>query len=356
MRNEFKNDNAIPWWLWLFRKKTLPNGAIYFLSRRYPTSPRFFPLFNEFTNTEIILFKGSRFPLIDRFYLSLLPVFVKIFRRKISKYVWFIALNSNPDLTVSTNMILNLDDPTFSSNEIKELLAWESEQISKGFSSCIVCTTKRVKEYLQNNHIQSKICVIPQGHSIEPEYTTASQRNSENLDVVYISPSIDVAGDKHAGHAMWDATTLLVEIWPLIQASNIRLHLVGKLGKNASSITDDKRVISHGLLSVSECAKLLPSFDLALYPRKVDNGWQPQKLVEYIGAGLPILGFRLIDTEIVEELGVGVLVDSAEEFALRIEEFCEDGQELDLLRQRTREYAYKYSWKSLAINFEAIYR
>lgn len=355
MQNKFKNPNAVSWWLWIFRKNRLPNGAIYFLSRRYSTSPRFFPLFNEFEKTEIVLFKGSRFPLVDRFYLSLLPIFMRVFSKKISKYSWFTALNSNPDLIVGSNMILNLDDPTFSATEIKELLSWESKVISKGFSSCIVCTTKRVADYLKDNELQSNVIVIPQGHSVNLKRTNNLAKSSKYLDIVYISPSIDIAGDKHGGHTMWDASTLLLEIWPLIQSDNLRLHLIGKLGKNASSILSDKRIIPYGLLSVSDCADLLPSFDLALYPRKVDNGWLPQKLVEYIGAGLPILGFRLIDTEIIEELGVGVLVDGVDEFASRLDHFCENTQELETLRENSRHYATQYSWKSLADKFEEIY-
>jgi hypothetical protein len=355
MRNRFVNPNVVSWWLWIFRKNKLPNGAIYFLSRRYATSPRFFPLFNEFTKTEIILFKGSRFPLVDRFYLSLLPIFIKIYRRKISKYSWFIALNSNLDLIVGSNMILNLDDPTFSDAEIKDLLSWEAKVISNGFYSCIVCTTKRVKDYLENNEIQSKVIVVPQGHSIELNRTSNLANRSGYLDVVYISPSIDIAGDKHAGHNMWDASTLLVDIWPLVQSDNLRLHLIGRLGKNASAIASDKRIIPYGLLSVSDCANLLPSFDLALYPRKIDNGWLPQKLIEYIGAGLPILGFRLIDTEIVENLGVGVLVGGVEEFARRLDDFCKNTKELELFRMSAKIYATQYSWKFLAGNFEEIY-
>jgi glycosyltransferase involved in cell wall biosynthesis len=280
---------------------------------------------------------------------------VRIYSKKISKYSWFTALNSNPDLIVGSNMILNLDDPTFSATEINELLSWESKVKSKGFSSCIVCTTKRIADYLKNNEIQSNVIVIPQGHSVNLKRTNNLAKSSKYLDIVYISPSIDIAGDKHGGHTMWDASTLLVEIWPLIQSDNLRLHLIGKLGKNASSILSDKRIIPYGLLSVSDCADLLPSFDLALYPRKIDNGWLPQKLVEYIGAGLPILGFRLIDTEIIEELGVGVLVDGVDEFASRLDHFCENKQELETLRKNSRHYATQYSWKSLADNFEAIY-
>jgi glycosyltransferase involved in cell wall biosynthesis len=212
-----------------------------------------------------------------------------------------------------------------------------------------------VKDYLENNEIQSKVIVVPQGHSIELNRTSNLANRSGYLDVVYISPSIDIAGDKHAGHNMWDASTLLVDIWPLVQSDNLRLHLIGRLGKNASAIASDKRIIPYGLLSVSDCANLLPSFDLALYPRKIDNGWLPQKLIEYIGAGLPILGFRLIDTEIVENLGVGVLVGGVEEFARRLDDFCKNTKELELFRMSAKIYATQYSWKFLAGNFEEIY-
>ncbi len=358
MSNKFQNRNVIPWYFWISRSKNESRGVvIYFLSRRYGTSPRFFPLYNELRETDIVLFRGSRFPGVDRFYLKLLPFFIICFKRKLEKYDYFIALNSNPNLVISTNMILNLDDPLYSVGELAAIKNWENCVRIRGFTSSIVCTTKYIHDYLKSNEVISSIHVIPQGHSsVELPSIHKSSTSKGNLNFVYISPTIDVKGDPHEGHNMWDASTLLLDIWPRVTASNARLHLIGRLGQNASLSLSDSRVISYGLISIKECSTLLPNFDVALYPRVHDNAWFPQKLVEYIGAGLPILAFDLIDTNIVSQLNVGLLVKNAEEFARTMDEISCGLLSMEDFQKNTVRAAPDYSWTALAENFESIFQ
>jgi len=155
---------------------------------------------------------------------------------------------------------------------------------------------------------------------------------------------------------MWDASTLLLDIWPRVTASNARLHLIGRLGQNASLSLSDSRVISYGLISIKECSTLLPNFDVALYPRVHDNAWLPQKLVEYIGAGLPILAFDLIDTNIVSHLNVGLLVKNAEEFARIMDEISSGLLSTEDFQKNAVRVAPDYSWATLAVNFESIFQ
>ncbi len=358
MSNKFDNENVIPWYFWILGRKSKSRGVVvYFLSRRYGTSPRFFPLYNELRQTDIILFRGSRFPVVDRFYLKMLPCFIICFKRKLQKYDFFIALNSNPRLVISTNMILNLDDPMYSADELALIKNWEISVKNRGFMSSIVCTTKFIHDYLKSNGVMSSISVIPQGHSnFETSNLRKGSTSEGNLNFVYISPTIDVKGDPQEGHKMWDASTLLLDIWPKVTASNARLHLIGRLGQNASLCLSDNRITSYGLISIKECSKLLPNFDVALYPRIHDNAWLPQKLVEYIGAGLPILAFDLIDTNIVSQLNVGLLAENAEEFAQIMNAIASDQISVDDLRKNSVRIAPEYSWSSLAVKFESIFQ
>ena len=358
MTNKFDNENVIPWYFWILGRQGKSRGVVvYFLSRRYGTSPRFFPLYNELSQTDIILFRGSRFPVVDRFYLKLIPYFIICFKRKLQKYDFFVALNSDPNLVISTNMILNLDDPMYSADELASIKNWEISVKNRGFMSSIVCTTKYIHDYLKSNGVMSSISVIPQGHSnLETSNIRRGSTSRGNLNFVYISPTIDVKGDPHEGHNMWDASTLLLDIWPKVTASNARLHLIGRLGQNASLSLSDNRIISYGLISIKECSKILPNFDVALYPRVHDNAWLPQKLVEYIGAGLPILAFDLIDTNIVSQLNVGLLVENAEEFAQIMNEISSGLVSVDDLRKNSVQVAPDYSWSSLAVKFESIFQ
>jgi glycosyltransferase involved in cell wall biosynthesis len=275
----------------------------------------------------------------------------------LQKYDYFIALNSNPKLVISTNMILNLDDPMYSADELASIKNWEISVKNRGFMSSIVCTTKYIHDYLKSNDVMSSISVIPQGHSnLKSSNIRRGSTLGRNLNFVYISPTIDIKGDPHEGHNMWDASTLLLDIWPRVTASNARLHLIGRLGQNASLSLSDNRIISYGLVSIKDCSKILPNFDIALYPRIHDNAWLPQKLIEYIGAGLPILAFDLIDTNIVSNLKVGLLVKNSEEFAQVMDEISSGLVSVDELRKNSVRVAPDYSWSSLAVKFESIFQ
>lgn len=357
MLNRFDNDKVVPWYYWLIRRKSESKAVvIYFLSRIYGTSPRFFPLYNHFKDTDIILFRGSRFPGIDRLYLKILPHFIRIFSRKLSSYSNFIALNSDPSLVIRTNMILNIDDPTYTTEESNKIKSWESKINEFGFQSIIVCTTQYIREYLISAGIKSKIFIIAQGHAnLEFAKKAKVVSGKDSWNFVYISPTIDVKGDPHEGHNMWDASTLLFDIWPQVKSTNSQLHLIGRLGRNASICLADERIKTHGLLSVQECAKLLSSFDVALYPRVHDNAWLPQKLIEYVGAGLPILAFDLVDTRIVRDLNVGTLVKSAAEFAHMIDEISHMSISFETFHENAIASRHNYSWSHLANKFELIY-
>ena len=330
--------------------------VIYFLSRRYGTSPRFFPLYNNFRKTDIILFRGSRFPGLDRIYLKLLPYFIIFFRKRLASYENFIALNSDPRLVVPTNMFLNLDDPTYTTEELLQLSRWESKVKNLGFSSAIVCTSDYIRKYLESNNLKSNVFVIPQGHSnfgnlavkVKTEY-------DKNINFVYISPTIDVKGDPKEGHNMWDASPLLLEIWPKVSSPNARLHLIGRLGLNAAQSLIDKRIHSYGFLSIEDCTRMLPNFDIALYPRVHDNGWLPQKIIEYLGANLPILAFKLVDTQIVSNLNIGWLVESVDEFTHKIEMLCENRNILKDFKANCETISDNYSWVRLAQQYEDLF-
>lgn len=330
--------------------------AIYFLSRRHGTSPRFFPLYDNFRKTDIVLFRGSRFPGLDRIYLKLLPYFVILFRKKLASYENFIALNSDIRLVVPTNMILNLDDPTYSTEELLELIQWESKVISRGFRSTIVCTSDYILKHLKSNKLKSTLCVIPQGHSTSRFLVeTVKSARDINMHFVYISPTIDVKGDPNEGHNMWDASPLLLEIWPKVSSPTARLHLIGRLGSNATQSLKDKRIQSHGFLSIEDCTKILPDFDVALYPRVHDNGWLPQKLIEYLGAHLPVLAFKLVDTQIVSELNIGMVVESVDEFANTIDLLCKNHNILEEFKKNCASVSNKYSWRNLAQQYENLF-
>lgn len=89
-KNSFSNANVIHWARFPFiHHDQLPVAGIYFLSKRYSTSPRYFPLYEKSKNIRIVLFKGSSLPGVDRLIIKLIPIYVDFLRFKFNKYRFF---------------------------------------------------------------------------------------------------------------------------------------------------------------------------------------------------------------------------------------------------------------------------
>ncbi len=353
----FSNRNVLPWYRWIFlRSDKLPGVTLYFLSRRNSTSPRFFPLYENSTRVRIVLVRGSRIPRLDFLFLRFLRLFLKVFRQNFSRYDYFFSLDIPSSGLVATNQILQIDDPSYSSQELELIKDWEILLRDNGFNSKIIVTTEYMRSYFQSNLIQSEIYVISQGFSSGKDHPSVKlPAGPSSFKLVYISPYIDSLGDSHAGHPMWDATVLIDEIWTKVShLTGIELHLIGRIGNNASVKLSQSNVFQHGFRSIAEVSEMLPDFDLALYPRTHDNRWQPQKIVEYMGAGVPILAFKLIDTELINELNIGVLVENTDEFVQKIHDLSRDRSLLQLYRQNCLYKQNEYSWKYLGQKLDKV--
>jgi glycosyltransferase involved in cell wall biosynthesis len=349
-KNQFSNSNVESWIKWVFRSKDhLPSVSVYFLSKRYSTSPRFFPLYNNSKNIRIILFKGSIIPALDWITLKFLRVFELMFYLKFRKYKW--VFRFSPKKLGATNEILNFDDPEYTETENKMILTWEKSLLNKNLKTKIICTTHYTKQYLTNLELKSQIEVLPQGHSSNNiQQKNLLERSKRPLKLVYASPYIDVEGDLHFGHINWDASNLIENIWKKVSKLEIfQLHLIGQVGQNAKAKLSGTNVIFHGLVSIEDCTTILSGCDLALYPRLFDNKRQAQKIIEYIGAGLPILSFNHIDCRIVQDENVGIVVETNEEFVAKLLNLEENRKMLNFYSTNSKTISQKYSWKSLAL-------
>jgi len=349
--NAFSNPNVESWFKFIFRSDdSLTAVSLYFLSRRYSTSPRFFPLYNETRRIRIVLFKGSRFPGVDRVILKLLPFYIRVFSRKFTKYKWTFLFSTSWSRYLNSGQILNVDDPEFTEQELKALLTWEQECQQRGIQTIVATTTHYIKDYFLRHGSQSLYSVIPQGHSQQSIDLSGSKDATLNpkISLVYASPYIHSKGDLHGEHLLWGSSLLLEEIWAPIAASNrFVLHLIGEVGPNAMKSLEKVNTVIHGLVSIEECANILKNCDIGLYPRVKDNFRQVQKISEYIGAGLAIVTFDLMDTSLVKELNIGISVKTVHEFKSALIELERDRTKLSLYKKRSREASQELSWRTL---------
>lgn len=355
-RNFFTNPNVESWFRWIFRSSDDLNAVgIYFLSKRYSTSPRHFPLYNYSKNVRIILFNGSVFPGLDRIILKFIDLFLKLTAKKFRIYKYNFIFSPKLSLKKFSNEILNFDDPEYTFDEIKNIISWETCININGYTSKIVCTTNYTRQYLLNNGSKSDIRIIPQGHSSKmTEYKRYKDRPETNLiRLVYASPYIDVEGDLHSNHVNWNASELIKNIWPKLNMhKNFQLNLIGKVGANARKLLEDTNVVLHGLVSIEDCSEILSKCDLALYPRTYDNRRQAQKVIEYIGAGLPIIGYKTVDCEIVLQEEVGILVTSRDQFVDEVLNLKDNPEVLERFKNNCMALSKNLSWINLAKEFD----
>ena len=280
-------------------------------------------------------------------------------RKKFDRYRWVFLFSLNWSRHLNSNQILNLDDPEYTKNEIHEILNWELNCQERGLNTAIATTTNYIKEFFKNQGCISKFSVIPQGHSWSKEISTSALSNfsKQKISLIYASPYIHTSGDLHGDHELWGANTLLQKIWPCLALSNLfELHLVGQVGQNALRYLENTPVILHGLVTSSECARIMHACDIGLYPRECDKFRQAQKISEYIGAGLAVVAFDCIDASLVKELGVGISVNTVDEFIEAVRDLERDRHKLSSFKRLSQENSKDLRWENLAKSLDLFIR
>jgi hypothetical protein len=272
-------------------------------------------------------------------------------------HLFSLGLSSTP----RTNQILHFDDPEYSLSELESIKSWELRQNELGFESHIVCTSKYTEIYLKNGTLFSFIHVIPQGHSSEQNSESGLEGNSKihsPLRLVYASPYMHAQGDVHQNHPNWDCTDFFTGLIPLIiKLENVEIHLIGEVGDSALRLLPiSENLILHGPCNFVECSLILRTCDVGLYPRRHDNFRQAQKISEYAGAGLAVVGYKLIDCSLVDELSFGILVDNPTDFVRTISSLNENRKLLAQFRESSRQAGELLSWRSLAKRLDCLVR
>ena len=273
---------------------------------------------------------GSRFPGGDRILLRIYPFIFKIFSKKISSYKWHFGSNFSLANVLDINCLIDFDDPDYTLNEAEIIKDWERKQFKKNKDSKLAFTNMYAKDFFAFKGITSEAHVIPQGHSSRISIRSSkSATEASELKIVYVSPIIATTGDQEEGHVNWDITSFIENIWLKLPSDcGIQLHLIGDVRKNVRLKLTETNVIYYGLVPIQECGEIMKSLDIGIYPRTQDNYRQAQKIVEYLGAGLPIITYDLVDTSLVKDFNCGWVVQNASEFIEKLLELQKNPRQL----------------------------
>lgn len=313
---KFTNPNAESIFKWVFRKSdTLKIVNFYFLSRRYFSNNRHFHILENSTRIRIVVLRSLNIPFFDRFVLRIYPVIFKIWHKKFLNYEFYFGNDFKLVEKLDINCTIDLDDIEYTKVESRVIGKWERAKKLQSRYSKIVVTTDHAKNYLINKKFQSDIRVIPQCFANTFLPTNSVEVDDQKIKFCYISPLISSTGDRKSGHKNWDVTHFIEKICPVIMENpTFELHLIGRVSKNTKRKLDSKNIYFYGTRNIAQAKLIMSGCHIGLYPRIHDNFRQSQKIAEYIGVGIPIISYRLVDTDLVSKYSLGWLADSLEDF------------------------------------------
>jgi len=346
--DKFRNINSESVWQWIFRKEdNLDQIVFVFLSKLNAQNARYFQLFEASESIRIVYFVGLRIRYTDRISLKLFSLLTQSLKKKIMNYktVHFFSI---PNYKSNQKQILHIDDPLYSAPELRKILKWERNLTLKKGVPVLICTNSYTKNWFKNKLIYSKIYVIEQGFQ---EIKIDKKQVNSNFSCVYTSPYIHINKDKHGQHSTWGAELLINEIIPRLSRTHpsIEVHLVGELGKQARfELSKYENVFVHGRVGFYENAKILSNCSIGIYPRAFDHKRSILKIFSYIGAGLPVVTFDLIDTRVIKDFNLGLTVNNIDDFICAIVKLRDNPDILEKYKTNIVKFRPEYSWKNLS--------
>jgi len=346
--DKFRNINSESFWRWILRKEDHLDQIVFiFISKLNAQNARYFQLFEASESIRVVYFEGLKLRYTDRISLKLFSLLTQSLKHRIKNYK-NVHLFSIPNFESNQRQILHIDDPLYSALELRRIINWEKSLILKKGVPIIICTNPYTKNWFSDKLIYTKIYVIEQGfQDIEIE---KNQANS-NFSCVYASPYIHINNDKHGQHSTWGAELLINEIIPRLNRidPSIEIHLIGELGKQARfELSKYKNVFVYGRVGFYENAKILSNCSIGIYPRTFDHKRSILKIFSYIGAGLPVVTFDLIDTQVIKDYDLGLTVNNIDDFISAIVKLRDNPDILEKHKTNIEKFRPEYSWKNLS--------
>ncbi len=243
-------------------------------------------------------------------------------------------------------VVVDVDDPTFMAKEVRLLSAPNVK--------AYVVTAERAAHHFEELGVEKPWHVIPQGFSsttvtVAARDAIAHQRKNGPV-VGYMAAWLLSTGDRDGDSPLYNVDHLL-ELWQELhlRVPSAQLWLIGEASERVrAQLRGRDDVVLFGRLPRVEALSTAASFDVALYPRTIDQGIRASKVGEYLGLGLPVVSYDLQVTDELRELGAGVLVSSAREFVAAVEHLLVDANAREQLAIRARAAGALRDWDVLA--------
>lgn len=266
---------------------------------------------------------------------------------RLYRFLFAIDLGQIP--LFSGRVVVDHDDPNYTAEEARLL--------SLPNVAAYVVTTEHAARRFGDLGVTAPCHVIPQGVSfsaLDPERVreVGARRQPGQIVIGYIASWLLAERDE-PGSAY--STDHLLELWDAIRARlpNAVLWLVGEPSRRVRTRCagrDD--VMVTGRLPGDDSLAHVANFDIALYPRRAVYAPFPIKMAEYLGLGIPVVGYELEVTRVLSESGAGLEVGQPGEFVDAVVQLAGDPARRMAMAARGREVGRAFDWDQLLDRYE----
>jgi glycosyltransferase involved in cell wall biosynthesis len=250
-------------------------------------------------------------------------------------------------------VVCDVDDPKYSPEEV-ELLARPNV---RGY----VVTAERAARRFEELGLRTPWYVVPQGaglSSVTEEEIAAVRETRRDVPLVvgYVAAWLLWEGDRGGGNPLYNVEHL-VSLWNEIheRVPEAKLWLIGGASNRVRRLlADGDDVVLFGRLPRNRSLAHVANFDIALYPRAVDQGIRSAKIAEHLGFGVPTVSYDYEVTSELRDTGAGVLVRTPREFVGAVERLARDEGERRRLGAAALAAGRERDWDVLAARFAEI--
>jgi glycosyltransferase involved in cell wall biosynthesis len=220
-------------------------------------------------------------------------------------------------------VVADCDDPCFDASCVELLM--------RPNLRALVVVDEVVARRYREVGVRKPCYVIPHGvaaSSIDPTAVAAIRRRyrrDDEIVVGYMASWLYSANDP--GDHPTNNIDHLLELWDEIHAAlpSARLWLLGQSSNGVRRRCERRDdILLFGRVPHDQVLSYVSNFDIALYPRTVDYGFQASKIVEYMGCGVPTVSYDYKVTVDLRASGGGLLVRTPREFVEAVTSLAAD--------------------------------
>jgi glycosyltransferase involved in cell wall biosynthesis len=199
--------------------------------------------------------------------------------------------------------------------------------------------------------------IVPQGAAVDRlDPKEVAEFAHDGPVVGYVAAFLLLPGDRGGTNPLYDVTHLL-DLWDAIlqRVPDAQLWLVGGASARLRKrVADRPDIRLFGRVDRRRVFSLLANFDVAVYPRHVDQGIRAAKIAEYLAAGLPIVAYDHLVVDDVRKAGAGKFASNPAEFADAVATLLTDEPERARLAAAAAAEGAKRDWRVLADRYNAL--